>query len=73
MTRSICKTCLGKGSLPDPKNNGMTRYCDDMTCPNCDGEGFVGVPDNLFKRNTMDKFRTNDIESTKGETQGGKK
>lgn len=67
MTRSICKTCLGKGSLPNPKNNGMTRYSNDMKCPNCNGEGFVGVPDNLFNKNQMDRFRTNESGDNKNE------
>lgn len=41
MTKSICPLCLGKGTIINPKRKG-----DNMVCPNCQGEGFVGFPDN---------------------------
>jgi hypothetical protein len=28
----------------------MVLYNKDITCPNCQGEGFVGIPDNLPKK-----------------------
>lgn len=47
MVRKHCEVCGGKGTIKDPKGNGKAIYLPEMTCPNCDGEGFIGVPENI--------------------------
>jgi len=48
MTRNVCPVCHGRGTIRNPKSNvEVIPYNKDMTCPNCNGKGFVGVPDNL--------------------------
>lgn len=50
--RTYCPVCRGKGTIDDPKCLGMLiLYCGpdaervpQMTCPNCFGAQFVGVP-----------------------------
>lgn len=50
MTRTICPVCNGKGRIPNPKSlGGEVPFCREITCPNCQGEGFIGIPDNLTK------------------------
>ena len=45
MTRRICPTCSGRGKIRNPKTtDGSIPYIKDITCPNCQGEGFVGLP-----------------------------
>lgn len=51
--RTYCPACGGKGTIADPKYFGrMMAYCGPngersphITCPNCDGQKFVGKPD----------------------------
>jgi len=49
MTRKICPVCNGIGKIKNPKANGeVIPYDKWIICPNCSGEGFVGIPDNLL-------------------------
>ena len=51
MTRNICPVCNGKGKIRNPKGMYEIPYCDEITCPNCQGSGFIGIPDNFpFKK-----------------------
>ena len=51
--RSLCPVCRGKGSINDPKMQGMMlAYCGpngervpQVTCQNCAGDGWIGKPD----------------------------
>lgn len=48
MTRTICPVCNGRGKIKNPKiSEYEIPYNKDIECPNCQGEGFIGVPDNI--------------------------
>ena len=63
MTRKICPTCHGRGKIPNPKGN---MYISEIDCPNCNGEGFVGMPDVLpIRKSTVDIYtKANAVEET---------
>ena len=65
MTREYCPTCGGKGTIPNLRANGKALYLPEIECPNCNGEGFIGLPDNLFKKGIIDRYRTNRTQSRK--------
>lgn len=54
--RTHCSVCGGKGTIADPSWIGRTvmysgpngERVPQMTCPNCQGAKFVGVPDVPF-------------------------
>ena len=59
MTRKICPTCAGKGKIPNTKKSQFEiPYNSEITCPNCQGEGFVGIADNLHKPTIIDKYKS---------------
>lgn len=57
MTRKHCTVCNGKGKIQNPKGIGKAIYLSEIECPNCDGEGFVGAPDNLPIKKSI--YKTN--------------
>jgi len=69
MTRRICPVCHGKGTIDNPKEKSETmmycgpngEYYPQRTCPNCNGEGFIGLADNLIKPSVVDMYRTKDV------------
>lgn len=50
MTRKVCSVCNGRGKIPNPRGEGKAIYLPEIECLNCNGEGFVGIPDNLIKK-----------------------
>ena len=49
MVRKHCSVGHGRGKIPNPKGEGKVIYTPEITCPNCNGEGFVGVPEEKLK------------------------
>lgn len=73
MTRKICPVCNGRGRIRNPKARTGTYipYDNEIECPNCQGEGFVGIPDNISpKRNfyTQTKSQTKPFSIKQGES-----
>ena len=51
--RKLCSVCNGKGTINDPVPSGPMGYSGpngeswpQVTCQNCGGSGWVGVPEN---------------------------
>lgn len=64
MTRKHCEVCNESGRIQDPKGIGKAIYLQDIECPNCNGEGFVGIADNFpMKKSIYDKYTSNNDKS----------
>lgn len=47
MVRTICSVCNGRGKITKWLKSLEETHLSEVTCPNCQGEGFVGVPENF--------------------------
>jgi DnaJ-class molecular chaperone len=58
MTRKLCPVCHGTGKIRNPKDTGNVIAFDKfIVCPNCNGDGFVGIPDNPIFKKSFYKFK----------------
>lgn len=62
MVRKYCSVCGGSGKIPNPRGNGKAIYLPEITCPNCNGEGFVGTPGNFPTKESPYKTQLNKVQ-----------
>ena len=73
--RKKCGVCFGKGQVDNPKYYGqMMGYCGpngercpQMNCPNCQGQGWVGIPDNTIINNEPPQNPDNENNGAEGD------